>query len=564
MCPYGWYTRSYFIFQIASNRHEMSKFQVRLRGGSRAGRVEIPAREETCASASSLAPIMATREAHTVSFAKRAVSFPVMLGSLLSGAVFVFARGFSVDPDLWWHIKNGQNILATHHWPSTDPYSFTVSGIPWLSYEWLGDVLLGAVERFGGLQGLDGMLMILGSAIIVALYAYAAIRCGNSKAGFVTATALYLLAAPSFSLRPQMLGYLFIILTLIVLEYFRKGKQRSLWLLPPLFLIWINTHGSWVIGLGVILVFLASGLVEFRMGSIEAERWSTTQRIRLEACFLFCLAVIPCTPYGTQLAAYPFTVASSLPINVANVYEWQSMPFHLPLGKVFLGLVFGFFLLQMALRFSCRLDELVLFLFGTVMACLHVRFLLLFVPFFAALFAAVLALWVPSYNPRKDRYLLNALLIAMVIGAMARFFPTETDLKATVAKHFPMGAIQYLRSHDIPGPMYNTYGSGGYLIWALPERKVFIDGRGDLYEIGGAFSDYLQVANLKPAAFAVLRSYRIQSCLLDRNEPLATVLGALPDWRQVYADDVAALFVRRNGIPLASPLLAVPAVKQED
>jgi len=94
--------------------------------------------------------------------------------------------------------------------------------------------------------------------------------------------------------------------------------------------------------------------------------------------------------------------------------------------------------------------------------------------------------------------------------------------------------------------MYNTYGYGGYLIWALPEQKVFIDGRGDLYERGGTLSDYSEVARLETAAFAVLRSYRIQSCLLRRSEPLATVLGNDSDWHKEYSDDISVLFVRRN------------------
>ena len=71
---------------------------------------------------------------------QRIFSFPAMLGSVLVGAAFYAGRGFAVDPDLWWHAKNGQNILATHYWPTTDPFSFTVAGTPWLAYEWLGDV----------------------------------------------------------------------------------------------------------------------------------------------------------------------------------------------------------------------------------------------------------------------------------------------------------------------------------------------------------------------------------------------------------------------------------------
>src|SRR5690348_2621694 len=125
-------------------------------------------------------------------------SFPAMLGTLLIGAAFWTGRTFAVDPDMWWHIKLGQTILATHHWPTVDPYSFTVHGQPWIAFEWLGDVLIGAVARVGGVRGLDALLIVLGAAVMLALYAFATIRSGNSKAGFLAAGALFFLANPSF------------------------------------------------------------------------------------------------------------------------------------------------------------------------------------------------------------------------------------------------------------------------------------------------------------------------------------------------------------------------------
>ncbi len=266
-----------------------------------------------------------------------------MLAALLVGTVFGGARVFIVDPDLWWHVKVGQTILSTHSWPTTDPYSFTVAGNPWLAYEWLGEVLLGAVERFWGLQGLEACLVVLGSAVMLALYYYTTLRTGNPKAGFVASALLYFLAIPSFSLRPQMLGYFFLILTLIALEHFRQGNSRALWFLPPLYLIWVNTHGSWVIGLGTIFVFWASGLMDLQLGSIETRRWSTAERIRIETAFLLCLAVLPITPYGVRIAASPFEYAFDLPLNVTHINEWLPMLFSLLGGKIFLALLLGFF-----------------------------------------------------------------------------------------------------------------------------------------------------------------------------------------------------------------------------
>lgn len=186
---------------------------------------------------------------------KRVFSFPSMLATLLFGGVFVAGRLFRVDPDLWWHIKVGETILKTHQWPTTDIYSFTVAGQPWLAYEWLGDIILATANRVAGLIGLELLLLIIGGSVVLALYSLATLRAGNSKAGFVAAALLSILAVLSFSLRPQMLGYLFLILTLIALERFRQGKRGSIWFLPPLMLLWVNTHGSWIVGLASIFVY---------------------------------------------------------------------------------------------------------------------------------------------------------------------------------------------------------------------------------------------------------------------------------------------------------------------
>src|ERR1700735_1320082 len=101
---------------------------------------------------------------------KRIFSFPAMMGSFLVGVVFYVSRSFQIDPDVWWDIKVGETILATHRFPTTDPYSFTPAGQPWLAYECLGEVLLATVNHMGGVVALDVLLIAIGSAIMIALY----------------------------------------------------------------------------------------------------------------------------------------------------------------------------------------------------------------------------------------------------------------------------------------------------------------------------------------------------------------------------------------------------------
>src|SRR5580704_7904800 len=445
-------------------------------------------------------------------------SFPAMLGMALVGRVFYEARAFFVDPDLWWHVKVGQDILATHRWPTVDPYSFTVAGQPWIAYEWLGDVLLGGVARAGGLLGLDILLFALASLVMLALYGYATMKSGNSKAGFVVAGLMCSLAFASFSLRPQMIGYLFLIFVLIIIEKFRQGKNNALWLLPPIFLVWVNTHGSFIIGIGVVAFYLVAGLCEFRAGTIENHKWTREQRIRLELALLLSLAVLPLTPYGTQVAVYPFDMAFGQPINVANVLEWLPMPFDIGGGKLFLVIVVAFFAAQMLMRITMQAGDVALFFGGFVMACLHRRFLLLFVPFFAPVAAALLARWLPPYEKRIDHFVLNAALMTAAIFGMVRYFPKAADLEKVTANAYPVRAVEYLKKHPVSGPMYNTYAYGGYLVGNYPEQPVFIDGRGDLYERAGIFGEYLEVAGLKPGAFRILDIHKIKACLLNRQE----------------------------------------------
>ena len=468
-----------------------------------------------------------------------------MLASLLVGATFFVGRRFVVDPDVWWHIKVGDAILATHRWPVSDPYSFTVSGQPWLAYEWLGEVALAGAWRFAGYRGLDALLIALGCAIMLALYALATLRAGNSKAGFVASAALLILASASFTLRPQMIGYLFLILTLIVLERFRQGKPRALWWLPVLMLLWVNTHGSWIIGLGAIFVYWMAGIVAFRAGDLEARAWTLAERRKLSFAFLGCLLVLPVTPYGVRLAASPFEFSFSLPLNVSHILEWRPMAFDLWGGKWFLALIVGFIVAQVTMRLRWRLEEFVLFLAGVILACIHIRFILVFVPFSAPIFAAILAPWVPRYERRKDKYVLNAILMAAVALAVIHYFPSDAQLEADVAQQFPAAAVSYLDRHPVLEPMYNTYGFGGYLVWTrAPQHKIFIDGRGDLYERGGLLADYLHIADVTPAALILLRQYGIQSCLIERDAALATLLSASPEWRRIYFDDLSVIFVR--------------------
>jgi hypothetical protein len=478
---------------------------------------------------------------------KRCFSFPVFLGAILVAANFAIERGLRLDPDTWWHIKYGDAILQTGRWPTVDTWSFTVQGMPRVAYEWGGEVLTALACRIGGLRGLDVLLIALTSVIVLLIYYFAWLRCRNSYAAFFATFLLLPVAALCFTLRPQLLGYIFLLITLISLERFRQGEQKNLWVLPLVFLLWVNTHGSFPLGFLVLGLYWITGFVEFSSGGLYAVRWQPEQRLHLELVSLLSVAVLPLTPYGTRLAAVPFNVATSLPLNFTDIVEWQPINTEFWQAKLLMVLLFGFIVAQLAFRLRYRLEEFSLFLIVLYATFVHFRFAIMFAIVFAPLAASLFVRWAPTYDARNDKYVINAVLTFAGVLALAMFLPSEAALQTNVSKDYPIQAARYIQEHSVPGRMFNNYNFGGYLVWALaPEHKVFIDGRGDIYEHAGVFSDYATVTQLKPEALAVLESYQINSCLTEENAPLAALLASSPTWKEIYKDGVSCVFVRQK------------------
>jgi len=453
------------------------------------------------------------------------------------------------EGDTWWHLAVGKQILRTHAWPTVDPYSFTAPGNPWIAYEWLGDVAMAAADRAAGLTGLTILYASLTVGLILLMFAYAYTRSRSAKAAFVACALLLPLAVVSFTLRPQLLGYIFLLVTLILLERFRQAKQKSLWILPPVFLLWINTHGTFAFGLAVLGLYWASGLVDFKIGGIRAERWTDPQRRHLGLVTLLSLVAVVITPYGTRLAAYPVQMAFFQPVNIASFQEWRSPDFGTIYGKMFLAMILLIVLLPMVTRIEYRLEELGLLLFGIYAACLHMRFVIVFAMIFAPVLASLIARSMPAYDARKDKYVLNAALMALIAFGCVMLFPSRQELREVVNHAFPAGAVEYIQQHPSVGRTFNEEFWGGYLISKLePEKKVFIDGRADLYEAAGVLTDYLDIAAPSDNTLFLLRKYHVSSCLIKPGSPLAVYLAHSPGWNQVYSDELSVLFVNQKQV----------------
>jgi hypothetical protein len=374
------------------------------------------------------------------------------LGIVLVGSSFMLLLTFfRIDGDTWWHLLAGERILSTHHWPTSDIYSFSAPGAEWIAYEWLSEVILAWAARLAGLAGLMGLLFVLTSAVLVLSYYYAYLRCGNSKAAFVASWVVLPLAGVWFAVHPYLFGYIYLLATLIFLERFRQGHHKSLWFLPLVFCLWVNSHGSFMLGAAIFGIYWLCGLMRFRAGSLVADAWTASERLQLAAVALLSLLAGCVTPYGTRLAAYPLQMILFQQGITKNMTSWAPIPLDKWHGEAFLILVLLFIVGLAAGRIKLRPEELGVFLFAVFMTAEHARALPLFAFVVPPLLATLLAPWIPPYDAAKDKYAINAVLIILAILGFAWYFPSQQQLEEETAKHNPRGAVEYLRGHPAPG-----------------------------------------------------------------------------------------------------------------
>ncbi len=500
------------------------------------------------------------------SLLRRIFSFPVLMGALLvgvtAGNLFLglkaaasnsqqSARYCIFEGDTWWHVSVGEQILRTHTWPTADSYSFTASGEPWIADEWLGEVAMAWSDLKGGLAGLTLLLVGFAAAIVLLIYEYAYVKSRNPKAAFAACAAVLPLLIIFFNLRPQLLGYIFLLITLISLESFRQGRLKKLWFLPVVFLFWVNTHGTFALGFAIMALYGLSGMVKAEIGGLRPQLWTSGERHHLEIVTLLSVLAAMITPYGTRLLVFPLRMALFQPLTMASFQEWKPPGFDGSFGKYFLLVLLFILVLHLLNRMEYRLEEAGLLLVAVYGACVHTRLLVFFAMIAAGVLAQVFARYLPRFDPAKDKVFLNAALISLIAFGCIKLFPSRAELRQVIAHGFPAGAVAYLREHPPAGPMFDKEFWGGYLIRELgPRQKVFIDGRADLYEDAGVLADYLNILDLAPKTPFLLRKYHIESCLLEPHTPLAVFLGHSPGWTRVYSDALSVIFVRRKEPPL--------------
>jgi len=468
--------------------------------------------------------------------------FHFALGAALVLLVFAFDRPTVSDPDIWWHLNDAQQILSGH-FPRTDTFSWTAKGSPWMDHEWLAEIPYYLSYRTLGLRGLYAASFLLSSITLCLILYRAAKRSGDAKNSFVVAVYCVLLTVVSFGPRTLIFGWIFLLIMLIALDRFREGQEKAIWVIPPLFLLWVNCHGSWMIGLVIYAIIAGSGLVEFQYGQIESPRWSPRQRRLLLIVGALSILALFVNPYGYKLVAYPFDMAFHQKLNIQHVEEWASVDFHNTRGRVvFLGLA-AVFICSFVSKKKILLAELLLLILATYSGLTYVRFLFLFAILVSPFLSARIGLF-PPYDPKIDKPLMNLLFGLIVVALIVWRFPSETTLNTELNKNFPSNvSVAYLKDHNVRTNVLTQYMWGGYLERFFPELPVFIDSRVDIFEYNGTLKDYLELIAIKDP-LAVLDRRKIQYVYFQPDEPLVYVLRHTGGWDVLYEDKTAVLLKR--------------------
>lgn len=487
-------------------------------------------------------------------------SFPVFLAYSLIALTAISVRDRFDDPDLWWHLKLGQIIWTTHSIPTTEIFSHTAAGHPWIPHEWLSQLSMFLAYRISAYSGLMLWLLTFTSVLLILLYGYSYAYAKNAKIAFLGAVIGWYFATVGMAIRPLMLGHILLIVELLVLQLGRTTNSRWFWALPPLFGIWVNCHGSYSIGLLILLITLSCAFLTLRVGPIVSSAWLPQPRRTLILASIASGVALFCNPMGWKLLTYPLNVLFLQHTGLSSVEEWQPLPL-LDLRAAGLLLILGAIALAAAARkIEIRVEESLLLSIGGVLAVQHQRMLFLFGILAAPVVCRLLAHSWTGYDSKRDLPVANAVGIVIAIVVVVASFPSQAELASQVVKDSPVGAVEFIRNANLKGPMLNDYGFGGYLIWALPEHKVFVDGRADVFDWSGVLATFKRWALLEEDPQILLNRYQIQFCVLNTGAPVGRVLPYLPGWRKAYQDAQASVFVRRSGnvVSVAVP----PAVAQ--
>ena len=469
---------------------------------------------------------------------------------------FYGGQGLLFDCDTGYHIRIGDFIIHTLTIPKYDILSFIPSSLPWINHEWLSEVIMSCIHGYFGLTG----IVIFFAFIIALTYSFFFNVMKSYQNNMLISAFLMSLVIGTTSIhwfaRPYIFSTFFIVIWYYLLDLYHYRGKNYLFLLPLIMFIWVNLHGG-----SIIIAFLLNGVYIFgnfanliTAKKIDKVLW-INKIIFLGVITIICLLISLINPYGYHILSLPFHLVSTTFIP-DNIYEFLSPNFHESMPFTYL-LFFMIIIFSISKR-SLNVIELSLIVLFTYMA-LHSR---RFVPLFGIVAAPIILRQADTLISDSKGKVFEFLKVrskniaAIDNAARGHIWPIATflfvvilSLNGRIAYSFdsrlkPADAAEFLKSEKLTGNVFNEREFGDYIIYALwPQYKVFICA--EVYS-EERFKEYFDVVRIQPGWNEVLNKYKINWIIHNTNSMLSIFLLEREDWKIIYIDKVASIFVRNT------------------
>jgi hypothetical protein len=474
------------------------------------------------------------------------------------------------DPDIWGHVRFGQDILRTGSIVQEDTYSYRTAGQPWIDHEWLSEVIFAGLYDRAGPRGLI-VFKVLISLLVLGLCSASLHRRGLGPYG--SALLLIVICIPFRlglgTIRPQMFTYLLFALQLLLIEGAGRGRESGLWALPILFAVWVNLHGGVLAGVGVLILWIAARVVERLRDPTGPPSRRLGAFVRLGLLGAACGCALLLNPYGAGLVRFLLHTAT---VPRPEVGEWTPLGLISLPGQFYLGLL-AIGILGLAGSSRRRRPEIVL-IFGAaallpLIAYRHYPlFALTLVILGGEHIADAADRWrLPrrsGSSPSRRGLAALSLLASLLLLALA---PPRLACIRVEPYDFPCPAraVVLLKQSGLRGNLAVPYDWGEYALWHLgPQIKVSMDGRRET-----AYSDaeYRRSRDFEQGTGvwdALLKAEPSTDLVLAPSaSPTTNLLSRTRGWLPVHQDTLCTLFVRA-GFPGLSRIVQTPVPSLPD
>ncbi|MBK9709783.1 MAG: hypothetical protein IPO81_00375 [Kouleothrix sp.] len=525
--------------------------------------------------------MLTTPPAPTAERARRAGRFAPTLDHVwLAVALALLALRPLLTPippnDFWWHLATGRAIVAQGQIPVVDSFSYTRFGQPFFNQGWLAQLFMYGLHQLGGVP-----LIIITQALVIALAYWLLLRLCIRRSGSVRLSVALLLLATvplSFSnwiVRPQSYALPIFAGFLTILTEYRLGMSRRLWLLPPLMALWVNLHGTFVLGLALIGLTVAGEAIKLLRSQVSKDHRPKTidqdsktigntnvgpwplalgpppPALRpLLIWGLIAAAATLLNPRGLEVVGYVRNLLGSSAVT-SLVTEWAPPTVRDLDGQIFFLFAIGCGALMVYGRRRPDLTDALLFGAFFWLALGATRNVVWFGMVATPLLIGQAATLVAPRPRRPGSPALNALVIGMLALLLAIGLPwvkpalLPPSVGALLSEDTPVAAVDFLRAQpDRPRHLFHSEAAGSYLIWAAPEQPVFVDTRIELYPFD-QWRDYINLGQANNVD-ELLRKYDIDGLLLSaaHQRPLVDAIGRDRGWVERYRDEQTVYFTR--------------------